>query len=270
MVLLPEDDGTLGKIMVSTETGQELLEQAFISTTVTSRFLPPAPQTFVTPEWVYSQFSKPLAYLPTPAHEFDSPSNPRNEADNLTNDVEGFEEAALSEQLGAREWLGHASPVQTSNQAPEQASLDGMPRHISEPVAVDASLIRVAQAEPQQHPSSSPLAADEQPHTTTNQAPVVVRPIADASNAEDAIFSYDISGSFADADAVDGDSLTFSATSEWRGAIAGMVGDRSLHGCARRHACQRRCRQHHPRGYRHGRCRRQRHIQLSAHCQQHQ
>ena len=73
MVLLPEDDGTLGKIMVSTETGQELMEQAFISTTVTSRFLPPAPQTFVTPEWVYSQFSKPLAYLPTPAHEFDSP-----------------------------------------------------------------------------------------------------------------------------------------------------------------------------------------------------
>ena len=87
-----------------------------------------------------------------------------------------------------------------------------MPRHGSEPVAVDASLIRVAQAEPQQHPSSSPLAADEQPPTTTNQAPVVVRPIADASNAEDAIFSYDVSGSFADADAIDGDSLTFSAT----------------------------------------------------------
>ena len=41
--------------------------------------------------------------------------------------------------------------------------------------------------------------------------PVVVTPIGDTNTAEDAVFSYDVSGSFADADTVHGDSLTFSA-----------------------------------------------------------
>ena len=69
VVLLPEDDGTIGKIMITTDAGQELLEEAFVSTMVTSRFLPPAPQTTVTPDWVYDHFSQPLAALPTPTTE---------------------------------------------------------------------------------------------------------------------------------------------------------------------------------------------------------
>ncbi|MGI9421335.1 MAG: putative Ig domain-containing protein, partial [Geminicoccaceae bacterium] len=48
--------------------------------------------------------------------------------------------------------------------------------------------------------------------TNLNDTPVVVTPVADASTAEDAVFSYDVSASFADDDSVHGDTLTYSAT----------------------------------------------------------
>ena len=48
--------------------------------------------------------------------------------------------------------------------------------------------------------------------TNTNDAPVVVSPIGETNTAEDAVFSYDVSGSFADPDSIHGDTLTFSAT----------------------------------------------------------
>ena len=88
VVLLPEDDGTIGKIMITTDAGQELLEEPFVATTVTSRYLPPAPQTTVTPDWVYAHFSQPLAALPTPTVEGE--------------DGRGFETGSLNLGTGGR------------------------------------------------------------------------------------------------------------------------------------------------------------------------
>ncbi|MGH1484371.1 MAG: putative Ig domain-containing protein, partial [Geminicoccales bacterium] len=48
--------------------------------------------------------------------------------------------------------------------------------------------------------------------TNSNDAPVVITPIADTSTAEDVAFSYDTAASFADDDGIHGDSLTFSAS----------------------------------------------------------
>ncbi|MGH1484564.1 MAG: putative Ig domain-containing protein, partial [Geminicoccales bacterium] len=55
--------------------------------------------------------------------------------------------------------------------------------------------------------------------TNSNDAPVVVTPIADTSTVEDAAFSHDTAASFTDDDGIHGDSLTFSATLSGGGAL---------------------------------------------------
>ena len=215
VVLLPEDDGTIGKIMISTDAGQELLEEAFVATTVTSRFLPPAPQTTVTPDWVYSYFSEPLAALPTPTVEERTPDLgieiPAPNADNLFDNTDNLRsrDAARFDQASTTET---AKPEATRTPAAKQSLSEA--KTISdegEPALSTVADLPVVDAPTLLDLEPSPSLPQPAPETPSNEAPVVATPIADTGIAEDAGFSYDVSGSFTDADVASGDVLTFSA-----------------------------------------------------------
>ncbi|MGI9419514.1 MAG: putative Ig domain-containing protein, partial [Geminicoccaceae bacterium] len=218
VVLLPEDDGTIGKIMISTDAGQELLEEAFVATTVTSRFLPPSPQTTVTPDWVYSHFSQPLAALPTPTMEeedgpeFDvgTPSlNTGGRFDEARGfrqrDGERFDSAPEVERSDA-EPIGQTAPAPAIS--PAKTAFESV---IEEPALSAAENDLSADGTATLDLVDDPNFAQLEPETPPNQAPTVNAPIADAGTDEDAAFAYDVSTSFSDADVASGDVLTYSA-----------------------------------------------------------
>lgn len=64
IALMAEQDGTIGKIMVSTDAGQELLEEPNKMVEVTSRFEPPSPQTTITTAELVETFGVSLSALP--------------------------------------------------------------------------------------------------------------------------------------------------------------------------------------------------------------
>ena len=285
VVLMPEDDGTIGKIMIGTDAGQELLEQPFVSTTVTSRFLPPAPQTFVAPDWVFSTFSKPLAFLPPDHQAADSPARDLapGERAPLTDDLDADEAAALDEQPTVQAWAVQASARRARR--PSRPARARRPRRRSRPWATQpAGRARAGRGAARRRPTAAPgrrgcrrdgASSDSNPPSAdgtvpddapVDDAPVVVAPIGASRAAEDAAFSYDVATSFAD----DGDALTFTRRAERRRPAAGLA-ERSIRppACSRaRRQC--RCRWPDHRGHRHRRQRRQRHLQLPAHGHQQQ
>ena len=214
VVLLPEDDGTIGKIMITTDAGQELLEEAFVSTTVTSRFLPPAPQTMVAPDWVYSHFSQSLAALPAPTIEDND--RPPFEIDMPSLDISSrFQDAR---DLGPRD-PASSEPVPEGRRSQPEPITTTAPADI----AVDS-----ATGEPSLAPAEDDLPDDgtdtldlvdnpnfglpePKPSVPDNQAPTVAAPITDTGTAENAAFTYDVAASFTDADVASGDALSFSA-----------------------------------------------------------
>jgi hypothetical protein len=218
VALLPEDDGTIGKIMISTDAGQELLEDAFVATTVTSRFLPPAPPSFVAPEWVYAKFSLPLAYLPPEFSEGERPLPQRTDRTELQDPDQPQEEALLSDQVTPREWLAPPHTGQARGPALEPATLQSVQRDVSAAMANDDSPAPAPAAEPLSDTARPPLVPysgqDDDPGSPAagNQSPVVVAGLASSAAAEDGSFTYDVSTSFADPDGIIGDMLTFDAT----------------------------------------------------------
>ena len=221
VVLLPEDDGTIGKIMIKTDAGEELLEEAFVATTVTSRYLPPAPQTTVTPDWVYSHYSQPLAALPTPTTEeqdapafeigtttFGADGRPGSERGSRLPDAERFDPAPEAERSEARvtEQATPEPPTTTSEAAVEnETALPAPSTTLNDPPPDDTAALDLVDDPnfglPTPEPSPPP-----------NQAPTLAAPINDAGATEDAAFTYDVAASFTDADVAGGDVLNFSAT----------------------------------------------------------
>ncbi|MEO1250634.1 MAG: putative Ig domain-containing protein, partial [Pseudomonadota bacterium] len=238
VVLLPEDDGTIGKIMISTDAGQELLEEAFVSTTVTSRYVAPTAQTMVTPDWVYNQYSKSLSALPKVDYgdpddgglnrlqqrdgrpDFDSDSAGRDLGSAIDRQ-EGRRSLRPELEETAQETGGDRLVEPTLGEPAE----DPVEEEAPAPVAVAEAVL----AEPDEPPAPEPVRAIEEeedpfedlppptepdtpvPPPIANEAPTVTGPIANRATAEDAPFTYDVSGSFADADTAQGDLLTFTA-----------------------------------------------------------
>ena len=64
IALLAEDDGTIGKIMVTTDAGQELLSEANTMVEVVSRFQPPSAQMQISSDQMYLHFGSSLSSLP--------------------------------------------------------------------------------------------------------------------------------------------------------------------------------------------------------------
>ena len=221
VVLLPEDDGTIGKIMITTDAGQELLEEAFVSTTVTSRFLPPASQTMVTPDWVYSYFSQSLAALPAPTvetedeptFEIDTPALDTSgrfggEDDLRIRDAERFDPATGT---GRSEAEAADKTVPEPSVSPAKAAVEG---EAGEPALSAAGNDLLADDTTTLDLIEEPDLAEPapEPEAPANQAPIVAAPIADTGATEDAAFVYDVAANFADADVASGDALAFSAT----------------------------------------------------------
>ena len=229
-MLLPEDDGTIGKIMITTDAGQELLETPFTSTSVTSRFVPPAPQTEVSPDWVYAHFREPIAALPTPTIEIETPAieRPSIETRLRMDDIDGAPARAAERldieadsdrlQQGVQKATSaKASPAlfetavddDAGGQSPQPA-LEPTPKtakSVTSESGTTLDLIEnpyLGEATPDQ-PNADRSEPDNQ--DPENQAPIVATPITNTASAEDARFSYDVSASFADADGT----LTFSA-----------------------------------------------------------
>jgi len=219
VVLLPEDDGTIGKIMITTDAGQELLEEAFASTTVTSRFLSPAPQTLVTPDWVYAHFSQPLAALPTPTIE--EKEGPSFETDRSVIDTGSrFDDGRAFHTRNAEHFDSTSESDRREPEVVQEAA--------AEPSAspAEAAIEREA-LEPTRSADENNLVANgtstldliedtiappaPEPSEPENSTPIVATPIADTGTAEDAAFAYDVATSFTDADVASGDALTFSA-----------------------------------------------------------
>ena len=219
VVLLPEDDGTIGKIMITTDAGQELLEEAFVSTTVTSRFLPPAPQTTVTPDWVYSYFSQPLAALPTPTIDqdnapafesdtprfdngprFDGPAIRQRDATHADRspEIERIDDNGVNEAAQEPSSTPATSTIETKTTDPTPVTVeDDLPEDSTNVLdLIDDPNFGLPDSE-----SSAP----------PNQAPTITTPIVDTSTAEATVFTYDVATSFTDADISSGDVLTFSA-----------------------------------------------------------
>ena len=212
VVLLPEDDGTIGKIMISTEAGQELLEQPFVSTTVTSRFLPPASQTVVTPEWVYSHYSEPLAALPTPTVEHKAPNRELElPSSNTIERADSADERSLRPEAAEQDSPDIAGTTVARERPAETKTV--VERATSEPVVAKTTESQAAKSSTllDTDPFSDlPESTPDQP-IQNNEAPVIAAPIADTGATEDTVFSYDVSSSFSDADVASGDALTFGA-----------------------------------------------------------
>ncbi|MEL6961877.1 MAG: putative Ig domain-containing protein, partial [Pseudomonadota bacterium] len=220
VVLLPEDDGTIGKIMIKTDAGEELLETAFSATSVTSRLLPPAPQTEVTPDWVYAYFSDPIAALPTPTIDDDGPTINRPDIglgpqiDTTINarprgTIERIEDQPSNQRLADNERDGlpvEPSPSPTTS-ASDETRNDPTPVTVQEePTSDEADLT--------DEPEFGGFDADKllvEDATPENSSPTIVSPINNTGTDEDAVFSYNIAGSFTDDDLARGDSLTFNA-----------------------------------------------------------
>lgn len=75
IALLAEEDGTVGKIMVTTDQGGELISEANMMVEVVSRFQPPSPQVRLSSDQVHDYFTSALSVLPAPA-EFLHPEAP--------------------------------------------------------------------------------------------------------------------------------------------------------------------------------------------------
>ncbi|MGH1483394.1 MAG: putative Ig domain-containing protein, partial [Geminicoccales bacterium] len=218
VVLLPEDNGTIGKIMITTDAGQELLEEAFVATTVTSRFLPPAAQTIVTPDWVYSHYSQPLAALPTATVEEEGSGGVEIEMPVLDSDIRSGSESGIRHhdvERAAAEPADGAAPDDLVP-APKQSSKPTEPiikSELDQPIiSIDQNFSTTASRDPLSFIEEPDLnEAAPEPETPANQAPIVIMPIANTNTIEDAGFNYDISASFTDADIAGGDVLVFSA-----------------------------------------------------------
>ncbi len=240
VVLLPEDDGTIGKIMISTDAGQELLEEAFVSTTVTSRYVAPTAQTMVTPDWVYNQYSKSLSALPKVDYgdqdddgglnrlqqrdgrpDFDSDGAGRDLGSTIDRQESRrslrpeFEETAqeASADRLIEPTLGEAVEEPVEEEPPATVTVADAVLAEPETPPVPES-VRATEEEEDPFADLPPPAAEPEtpaPPAAPNTAPTVTGPIANRATAEDAPFTYDVSGSFADADTADGDTLSFTA-----------------------------------------------------------
>ena len=75
IALLAEEDGTVGKIMVTTDEGSQLISEANMMVEVVSRFEAPSPQVQLSSDQVFDFFNSAISVLPAPA-EFLNPDKP--------------------------------------------------------------------------------------------------------------------------------------------------------------------------------------------------
>ena len=209
VTLLPEDDGTIGKIMIKTDAGEELLDQPFMSTIVTSRFLPPLLPVFVEPKHIFEKFGETLEYLPSDNDERGSLDEFRIDRFNFgdrgyehdaRNDRSAFVESELPV---VKDHLGHEitslSNPDTSVDIEKSEQTVSVGRGAEASIAIDTFDPELDWIEEVAIEDAGPLGA----------APQIIMPVADTGAIEDAAFSYDVAASFTDPD---GDALTFSAT----------------------------------------------------------
>lgn len=64
--LLPDADGTVGQVSVSTQTGTQVLSQPGATTQMTSAFTPPPPPVILSPQQIQQQYGDTLQTLPPP------------------------------------------------------------------------------------------------------------------------------------------------------------------------------------------------------------
>jgi len=64
--LLPDPDGTIGQVSVSTQTGTQVLSQPGATTQVSSAFSPPPPPVILSPQQIQQQYGDTLQTLPPP------------------------------------------------------------------------------------------------------------------------------------------------------------------------------------------------------------
>lgn len=64
--LLPDADGTVGQVSVSTQTGTQVLSQPGATTQMTSAFTPPPPPVILNPQQIQQQYGDTLQTLPPP------------------------------------------------------------------------------------------------------------------------------------------------------------------------------------------------------------
>jgi len=70
VILTPDPDGHVGKAVVTTDGGKQLLEMSHGMTTVSSRSSAPSPVTAVSQEFISATFAEVLAIEPAPAEKF--------------------------------------------------------------------------------------------------------------------------------------------------------------------------------------------------------
>ena len=115
IALLAEEDGTVGKIMVTTDEGSQLIAEANMMVEVTSRFEAPSPQVQLSTDQVFDFFNSALSVLPAPA-EFLNPEGP--EAPDSQRGAESAPRVGESADSGAPQEAGQPAP-ETVTLAPD-------------------------------------------------------------------------------------------------------------------------------------------------------
>lgn len=96
--LLPDPDGTVGQVSVTTQAGTQTLSQPGATTQVTSAFAPPAPPVILSPQQLQQQYGDTLQTLPPPpSPEQLQQMQQQRQADAQT-EAEQQAEAAANEQ----------------------------------------------------------------------------------------------------------------------------------------------------------------------------
>ena len=134
IALLAEEDGTVGKIMVTTDEGSELIAEANMMVEVVSRFQAPSRQLELSSDQVHDFFSSALSVLPAPA-EFFRPDSPEDASDDFASQgrAEGGERSGSGPAPSAEEAVATAAEVTADASAP-----------VSEAASGDASLSQSA------------------------------------------------------------------------------------------------------------------------------
>ena len=236
IALLAEEDGTVGKIMVTTDQGSQLISEANMMVEVVSRFEAPSSQVPLSSDQVFDFFNSALGLLPAPAAFFDSE---RPEGLGLEQDEGSPARVAQNDRdgtIGSREagqpvvdaGLETASTNETTTlvnplfQPQAESSIGGSGTSFGPGILEGLTATTAAPDSTEPTESELPPPADETSQAgdlpasndagaetggPVGPAPSVVAPLSNQATAEDGGFLLDTSSAFADP----GDTLTFSA-----------------------------------------------------------
>jgi len=120
ITLVPDVDGNLGELSVSTQAGTQVLNQANASTTVTSAFAPPSPLVFLSAQEIQQQFGSTFSVLTRVVAK--QAQHKAEEAGRQADEAKGEAEAAKAEADQADQEAAQAEQDAEAAQAQAEAA----------------------------------------------------------------------------------------------------------------------------------------------------